>query len=74
VLPAPPSRRSSAQGRWSVARAPVTGWTDHDTGSRADAEERIASVHRAIEIREKRRRVLSSRPAWITLRSGRRRA
>ena len=32
VLPAPPGRRSPAQGRWSVARAPVTGWTDHDRG------------------------------------------
>jgi hypothetical protein len=30
VLHAPPGRRSCAQGRWSVARAPVTGWTDHD--------------------------------------------
>jgi hypothetical protein len=32
----------------------------------ADAEERTRSAHRAIEIREKRRRVLSSRPALIT--------
>jgi hypothetical protein len=56
-----------AQGRWPVARAPVTGWTDCDRGPQADAEERIRSAHRAIEIREKRSRVLSSRPAWITL-------
>ena len=34
----------------------------------ADAGERTRSAHRAIEIREKRRRVLSSCPAWITLR------
>ena len=67
VLPAPPGRWSCAQGRWSVARAPVTGWTDCDRGPQADAEERTRSVHRAIEIREKRRRVLSSRPAGITL-------
>ena len=72
VLPAPPSRRSRAQGRWSVARAPVTGWTDGDRGPQADAEERTRSVHRAIEIREKRRRVLSSRLVWITLRCSRR--
>ena len=38
----------------------------------ADAEERTRSAHRAIEIREKRRRVLSSRPVWITLRCSRR--
>ena len=50
-----------------MARAPVTGWTDYDRGPRADAEERIRSAHRVIEIREKRRRVLSSRPAWINL-------
>jgi hypothetical protein len=62
-----PGRRSCAQGRWPVARAPATGWTDHDRGPQADAEERITSAHRAIEIREKRRRVLSSRPAGITL-------
>src|SRR6266496_3819803 len=36
------------------------GWNDHDRGPQADAEERIRSAHRAIEIREKRRRVLSS--------------
>ena len=63
-LPAPPGRRSCAEGRWSVARAPVTRWTDCDRGPQADAEERITSAHRAIEIREKRRGVLSSRPAW----------
>ena len=74
VPPTPPGRRSCAQGRWSVARAPVTRWTDCDRGPQADAEERITSAHRPIEIREKRRRVLSSRPAWITLRSSRRRA
>ena len=62
-----PGRRSCAQGRWPVARAPATGWTDHDRGPQADAEERITSAHRAIEIREKRRRVLSSHPAGITL-------
>jgi hypothetical protein len=67
VLPAPPGRRSCAQGRWSVARAPMTGWNEHDRGPQADAEERTRSAHRAIEIREKRRRVLSSCPAWITL-------
>ena len=32
-------------------------------GPEADAEQRIRSAHRAIEIREKRRRVLSPRPA-----------
>ena len=67
VPPAPPGRRSYAQGRWSVAPAPVTGWTDCDRGPQADAEERIRSAHRAIEIREKRRRVLSSRPADYAL-------
>jgi len=72
VLPAPPSRRSRTQGRWSVARAPVTGWTVGDRGPQADAEERTRSVHRAIEIREKRRRVLSSRLVRITLRCSRR--
>jgi hypothetical protein len=65
--PRGPGRRSCAQGRWPVARASATGWTDHDRGPQADAEERITSAHRAIEIREKRRRVLSSRPAGITL-------
>ena len=30
--PSPPSRRSCKQGRWSMARAPVRGWTDHDRG------------------------------------------
>jgi hypothetical protein len=50
-----------------VARALPTGWTDYDRGPRADAEERTRSAHRAIEIREKRRRVLSSLPARITL-------
>ena len=74
VLPSPPGRRSCEQGRWSVARAPVSGWSDCDRGPQADAEERTRSAHRAIEIREKRRRVLSSRPAWITLRSSRCRA
>ena len=39
-----------------MARAPVTRWTDCDRGPQADAEERITSAHRAIEIREKRRR------------------
>ena len=62
VLPAPSGRRSRAQGRWSLAPAPVTGWTDRDRGPQADAGERTRSAHRAIEIREKRRRVLSSRP------------
>jgi hypothetical protein len=62
-----PGRRSRARGRWSVARAPVTRWTDCDRGPQADAEERITSAHRAIEIREKRRRVLLSRPAWNCL-------
>ena len=38
-----------------MAHAPVTRWTDGDRGPQADAEERITSVHRAIEIREKRR-------------------
>jgi hypothetical protein len=33
----------------------------------ADAEKRTRSAHRAIEIREMRRRVLLSRPARITL-------
>ena len=54
-------RRSCAQGRWSVARAPVTWWTDCGRGPQTDAGERIISAHRAIEIREKRRRVLLSR-------------
>ena len=62
VLPAPPGRRSRATGRWSLAPAPVTRWTDHDRGPQADAGERTRSAHRAIEIREKRRGVLSSRP------------
>jgi hypothetical protein len=39
-----------------MARAPVTGWTEGDRGPHPDAEERARSVHRAIEIREKRRR------------------
>ena len=47
------------------------GWNDHDRGPEADAEERIRSAHRAIEIREKRRRVLLSRPAQIALDMGR---
>ena len=38
-----------------MAHAPVTRWTDGDRGPQADAEERITSAHRAIEIREKRR-------------------
>ena len=54
-LHAQPGRRSWAQGRWPMAHAPVTRWTDGDRGPQADAEERITSVHRAIEIREKRR-------------------
>jgi hypothetical protein len=66
VLPAP-GRRSCAQGRWSVAIPPVTGCTDYDRGPQEDAEERTISAHRAIEIREKRRGVLSSHPARITL-------
>jgi hypothetical protein len=65
-IPAPPGRRSCAQGSWSIARAPVTGWTSYDRGPQADAEQRIRSAHRAIEIREERRRVLSSRPARTT--------
>ncbi len=65
-IPAPPGRKSCAQGRWSMARAPVTGWTSHDRGPQVDAEQRIRSAHRAIEIREKRRWVLSSRPARTT--------
>ena len=68
VLSAPPGRRSRDQGRWSLVRAPVTGWTDRDRGPPADAEERTRSAHRAIDIREKRRRVLSSRPVRITFR------
>ena len=60
------------RGRWSMAHAVVRGWTDHDGGPQADAEERARSAHRAIEIREKRRRVLSSRPAWVTSVCGRR--
>ena len=71
IPPAPSGRRSYAQGRWSVARAPATGWTDCDRGPEADAEERITSAHRAIEIREKRRRVLLSRPAPNRLKMGR---
>jgi hypothetical protein len=51
----PLGRRSRAQGRWSLARAPVRGWTDRDRGSQAGAGERTRSAHRAIEIREKRR-------------------
>jgi hypothetical protein len=71
---APPSCRRQAegpacQGRWSMARAPVTGWTDFRQRTRADAEQRIRFAHRAIEIREKRRRVLSSRPARVLVAS-----
>jgi hypothetical protein len=48
------------KGRWPVALAAMAGWTGHDRGPLADVEERTMSAHRAIEIREKRRRVLSS--------------
>jgi hypothetical protein len=34
VSPAPPGRRSCAQGSWSIARALVTGWTSYDRGPR----------------------------------------
>jgi hypothetical protein len=45
-------------GPWRVLRR--RGGLTNDRGPQADAEERIRSAHRAIEIREKRRRVLSS--------------
>jgi hypothetical protein len=45
-------------GRWRVL--PCRGGLGNDRGPQADAEERIRSAHRAIEIREKRRGVLSS--------------
>ena len=54
--------------RWSVTHVPVPGWTDCDRGPQADAEERTRSAHRAIEISQKRRRVLSLRPASNNLR------
>ena len=70
--PTAPSRRARADGfrlrtegpvrrdlgPWRVL--PVTGGLTNDRGPQADAEERIRSAHRAIEIREKRRGVLSS--------------
>ena len=65
-------RRSCAQGRWSVARAPVTWWTDCGRGPQTDAGERIISAHRAIEIREKRRwgPLVMSCLDYLALRSG----
>ena len=45
-------------GPWRVLRR--RGGLTNDREPQADAEERIRSAHRAIEIREKRRRVLSS--------------
>ena len=53
------------QGGRPMARAPVMGWNEHDRGPQADAEERTRSAHRAIESREKRRRVLLSCLAGI---------
>jgi hypothetical protein len=64
--PRRPDEGPARQGPWSLARARVTGWTERDRGPQADAEQRTRSAHRAIEIREKRRGVLSSHPAWIT--------
>ncbi len=59
-------------GPWRVL--PWPGGLIVTRGPQADAEQRIRSAHRAIEIREKRRRVLSSRPAPDNLRSSRDRA
>jgi len=59
-------------GPWRVL--PWRGGLIVARGLEADAEQRIRSAHRAIEIREKRRRVLSSSPARITSRPSRRRA
>ena len=40
-----------------MARAAVTGWTDHDRGPKAERGNGTRSAHRATRIREKRRRV-----------------
>ena len=67
-LPGRPRRRSRAQGRWSVARAAVTGWTDCDRGPRHTRRNGPRSAHRAIEIREKRRGPLVASCLEFTLR------
>jgi hypothetical protein len=59
-------------GPWRVL--PWRGGLMAARGLEADAEQRIRSAHRVIEIRDKRRRVLSSSPARITSRPSRRRA
>jgi hypothetical protein len=56
-------------GRWHVL--PAGDGLGSDRGPQEDAEERIKAVHRAIEIREKRRGVLASCLAWMRLRSSR---
>jgi len=62
VPPACPRRPAEGPvhaGRWSMARGPVSRWTDCSEKAPVDAEQRIGIAHRAIEIREKRRRGLS---------------
>jgi hypothetical protein len=56
-------------GPWHVL--PAGDGLGSDRGPQEDAEERIRAVHRAIEIREKRRGVLASCLAWMRLRSSR---
>jgi hypothetical protein len=56
-------------GPWHVL--PAGDGLGSDRGPQADAEKRTRAAHRAIEIREKRRRVLLSHPAQIALDMGR---
>ena len=65
--PSPPSRRSCKQGRWSMARAPVRGWTDHDRGppGRRGGTNQIPRTAQSRSARSGEG-VLSSRLTWIT--------
>ena len=45
----------------------MAGWTEHHGGRLAEAG-RTGSARRAIEVREKRMRVLPSRQVWLMIR------
>ncbi len=60
-MPAGRADDPAREGRWPVAGAAVAGWTEHEGGRLAG---RAGSARRAIEVREKRVRVLS-RQVWL---------
>src|SRR5262249_42871754 len=78
MLPAHPSTAGQRRSKGPLTAGPLpqpqtspAGCTDPGTTPQADAEKQARSAHRAIAIRDKRRRVLSSRRAPITLASAR---